>query len=366
MQDLKILIEKFWSGRMNDAELEDLDMCLKKQTDQRLDIYFEENEVEDDSEEYFLIGNAGKEQILKNIHDRIGAYIEEEATTDMITNSGKIIPIWRWIAGAAACIVVVFYLHTLINDGKNRKVSDNPIVTNKKTGPFVKTVDNNSDTVVNVVLPDGSISDVYPHSQINYQVPFEENKRDISLTGIAKFKVAKDPRRPFTVFSHGVATTALGTYFKLAGTLNGLEITLYEGKLKIHPMHDSSAAKNAYLVGGQKLCVDNHFGYRKSLITDIQQSRKLPAVIPVHQDNRVQDTFQLAYHNTPLSHVFRNMGIQYHKVFSYDHKAVLDSLPFTGRFNKGDSLDVLLKIICGMNNLRYEIQDNKVIIRSNQ
>lgn len=360
MHELNVLIEKFWSNRMDKKELEDLKIILEERVGQAPDLYFGEKETilgdkcPEDSE-------IKRERILHSIHARM-QMAEERPKISPVWSRKSPVSRWYWAAGAAACILLMFLSYPILKKYSNGKLPTQHIVKTQGAHFFMKIINNNSDTVANILLPDGSKSSIYPHSQISYKVPFEGNKRDINLSGMARFKVAKDPQKPFTVFSHGIATTALGTYFKVTETPKGLEIILYEGKLKIHPIHDSSAAKSTYLVGGQKLSIDSNFGYKRSLIVAPQHTQKQQPLISVYKDHRVLDTFQLDYHNTPLSDVFKNMGIKYNKVFSYNNKAALDSLPFTGHFNKADSLDALLKIICGMNHLQYEIQEHKVII----
>ena len=66
--------------------------------------------------------------------------------------------------------------------------------------------------------------------------PFQNNKREIYLEGEAYFKVAKDKTKPFTVFAGALATTALGTQFRITAKKNtpgNITVKLFTGKVAI-------------------------------------------------------------------------------------------------------------------------------------
>jgi ferric-dicitrate binding protein FerR (iron transport regulator) len=65
-----------------------------------------------------------------------------------------------------------------------------------------------------IILPDGSKVWLNSESRLEYSSVFT-GKRQVSLVGEAFFEVAKNPNKPFQVFSNGVLTTALGTSFNI-------------------------------------------------------------------------------------------------------------------------------------------------------
>ena len=66
-----------------------------------------------------------------------------------------------------------------------------------------------------VQLPDGSKVTLSKDSRLSYGKKFDGNKREVFLSGEAFFEVAKNPARPFLVYSNGLITKVLGTSFKI-------------------------------------------------------------------------------------------------------------------------------------------------------
>ena len=85
------------------------------------------------------------------------------------------------------------------------------------------------------LLPDGTEVTLWDQSIVSFTTPFAGNKRDISLKGKASFKVAKDKTKPFTVYSDGISTTALGTEFSVTSFAkeNVITVRLKEGKVVV-------------------------------------------------------------------------------------------------------------------------------------
>jgi len=93
-----------------------------------------------------------------------------------------------------------------------------------------------------ITLADGSVVHVDARTRLN--VEFSEERRLVRLyEGQAVFEVAKDPRRPFTVSTHIVDVTAVGTRFGVAID-PGVTTTVSEGVVKVtaHNMTDEDSA----------------------------------------------------------------------------------------------------------------------------
>lgn len=85
-----------------------------------------------------------------------------------------------------------------------------------------------------VTLEDGTVINLNTHSTVSIAKNYDKTKRQISLSGSAFFKVAKDPARPFTVASGHIKTTALGTSFYIYNLhTQNTTVALLEGKVKV-------------------------------------------------------------------------------------------------------------------------------------
>ncbi len=101
---------------------------------------------------------------------------------------------------------------------------------------------NSGNENMRLVASDGSIITLYPHSEIKYAEDFDsQSERSLQLKGKAKFEVAKDPSKPFRVYSKGMSTTALGTVFIVDELRNDeTRVRLLEGSIEV-----ATAVKNA-------------------------------------------------------------------------------------------------------------------------
>ncbi|HEX8425040.1 FecR family protein [Hymenobacter sp.] len=74
---------------------------------------------------------------------------------------------------------------------------------------------NTSQQVVSIMLPDSSLVQLAPASQLKYPRRFGAKYRPVYLVGKAFFEVRRDTTRPFQVYTAQVLTTVLGTSFSV-------------------------------------------------------------------------------------------------------------------------------------------------------
>jgi transmembrane sensor len=89
-----------------------------------------------------------------------------------------------------------------------------------------------------VTLADGSHVTLYPGSSLQYLPGLAGPRREVRLSGEAFFQVAKNPARPFLVYTEQLVTTVLGTSFRVkayAGRTN--EVAVQEGRVSVQKRH---------------------------------------------------------------------------------------------------------------------------------
>lgn len=87
-----------------------------------------------------------------------------------------------------------------------------------------------------LTLADGSHVTLYPGSTLRYADGLLGARREVYLQGKACFKVAKNPARPFLVFTDKLVTTVLGTSFMVTAYA-GMEakVAVREGRVSVQP-----------------------------------------------------------------------------------------------------------------------------------
>ncbi len=86
-----------------------------------------------------------------------------------------------------------------------------------------------------IVLADGTKVWLNAASSLHFPTAFNENKRNVVLTGEGYFEVAKDVTKPFTVVANGMEVQVLGTRFNINAYTDEEEMkaTLVEGSVKV-------------------------------------------------------------------------------------------------------------------------------------
>ncbi|MGE8423797.1 MAG: FecR domain-containing protein, partial [Sphingobacterium siyangense] len=84
-----------------------------------------------------------------------------------------------------------------------------------------------------VILEDGTKVWLNSLTQLSYPTHFEADQRQVTLTGEAYFKVAKDASRPFRIHANGTTIEVLGTTFNDNAYQNEVSTSLVEGSVKV-------------------------------------------------------------------------------------------------------------------------------------
>jgi ferric-dicitrate binding protein FerR (iron transport regulator) len=194
-------------------------------------------------------------------------------------------------------------------------------------------------------LPDGSL--VILNSNSNISISFTDQKREVRLKGDAFFRVAKDPAKPFTVYSNNIAATALGTEFYMRGHGDSMEVDLLEGKLRVVNIANNGTVKEIILNSGERGKYAGDQLLKQSSFDTLYLKSWLAG--------------NMNFKNTPLQKVIHQLESWYGVQIELS-RMDLKSKPITARFTD-DSLQDVLKIICFSTNSQYVIEHEKVIIQ---
>lgn len=192
-------------------------------------------------------------------------------------------------------------------------------------------------------LRDGTEVHLNSNSTLKYASDFGIVNRKVELNGEAYFSVAKDPKKPFTVISGNVLTTALGTEFNInARTGNNPRIILTEGKIKVEDRLKHTTP--LILLPNQSIDYDNDTGF--SAITDIDNLDEILWIQGV-----------LKFDHTPLIKVIDELenwyGVKIHLV------GEPQGLHYSGEF-KGEYLFNILESMSFSLGLEYS-QENEFV-----
>lgn len=383
MQKVKKLIAKFWAGLTTGEENKRLHDYLDLQDGEWKNALQKEYEQAIKEESVFIEEDRSA-NVLEKIHWRITGTKRDiqEANREVQqrkmemqqkalgveqlphVKTAVILPGWiKWAAAVIIIMVAGWKIYQL-----NYRMAVDQVLAGRQTDyshskKLKRQQINKGNTPLNLNLTDGSSVLLQPGASVTYEERFNGgDKRNILLTGDAFFKVAKDAKRPFTVYAKGFTITALGTEFTVnARQVNGISVKLIKGKVVVRTTPESGMKmKDAYLTPGGELRI-NTVTQQYDIRNFNTGNRDRPATIRKAITPGLTDSNNLAFNKESLLKVFTRLGAHYNVKFEYE-KEQIQLLSFTGTFRPSDSLRMVLPVICNMNDLTYRLDSNNVII----
>ncbi|WP_129718053.1 FecR family protein [Pedobacter sp. SYP-B3415] len=264
---------------------------------------------------------------------------------------------WRFAVAIAAVLlcICVSYLYISEPASPPTTASIRPAVVIRDVA-WQKAL-NRTRKASSIRLSDGSRVVLMPGAAIRYAVSPNAKRRQIYLRGEARFYVAKDRSRPFTVYAGPLATTALGTVFNICSRPANPVTTVHllSGLVKV-TRYKSKNRETVYLAPGRELRFD-----ARSEKTSVASFQPVYAPRPVLRSSTSMTGDSLRFVNQKLpeviSHLERVYNIRIHSDLP------LKKYYFTGEFDmRKDSSGQVLRTIMLLNKLQYIKTDSSYII----
>ena len=243
----------------------------------------------------------------------------------------------KWLyTGVAASLLICVFLFFGNQSRQASPVSQLPVTTaSSQTGSRKK-----------VLLPDGSEVLLNSNSSVSWNAAFNENDRQIILTGSAFFKVAKNPQKPFVVHSGTLSTTALGTafYIEQLPSANNIQVSLLEGKINVEQAGNDH--RNIVYPGEE-------ISYNIS--SRLLQKQKFDRTALQNWLNG-----DLSFTNTKLKDILTEISFWYNINIQLQNTSLADK-PVTGSYKEAP-LDDVLKVMSFSLGFTYTTNGSTVII----
>ncbi|OJY86190.1 MAG: hypothetical protein BGP14_17095 [Sphingobacteriales bacterium 44-15] len=343
------LLYKYRSGNSDRGDPEDLLHLLEENRQELYEDLKSEFDQSDNDKSIFLREDAA-ERIRRNILERIASDVHQKQRYAFAIRRN-----WRF-AGKAACVLLLVFATQMWTKRQSHKEIQFTKLAVLAVGITEKKIENTGKTVLLYTLPDGSLVKLSPGSFISYEPGFNDRQRNIQVSGKALFDVAKDTAKPFIVFAGNISTRAVGTVFSVS-TLNDsntVVVELLEGKVVIQSSKYGSNMKKIALTAGHQ-CTISLFE-DKALVTTLNIAK--PVAPPVHRT----PSAELAFEKRPLKNVFDALSKRFNVTINYNRDDI-NHLSFTGTFAAGDSLDMILTVLCNTNDLLFENNGTNIIIK---
>lgn len=197
---------------------------------------------------------------------------------------------------------------------------------NLNNKPAYLTLQTGANQKDSVLLADGSVVMLAANSSVKYPKSFVSSSREIYLIqGKAFFKIAKDPKRPFSVLMGQSKVKVLGTSFNINYSPNKIDLDVKTGRVLFSPYANGTSS---ILVAGQALSYS---------ISNRQFTTRLS------QNADAWLTNELVFVDTPLEEVCKQLSSYYQK-----NILIETNQPLVKKFNatfKGNSLTEVLAVL---------------------
>lgn len=242
----------------------------------------------------------------------------------------------RWIGIAASVLII---LSVGLYWGMNSyRTAEFPIITS------LATMDFSGKQVVN--LPDGSRVILNENSRLSYTEAFGHQTRSVEFSGEGYFDVAHDPDRPFIVRTGEVKTTVLGTAFNLKAyeEQSDVEVTVTRGKVAVG---DEREVFDDVLPRQQLVVNKTTHEFRRTNVD-------LDKVLAWQKDFLIIDAMTVEKAAELIA--------RKHQVEISIVNSAVKNCKISASFMKGESLEQILRVVCGVLQAEYSIDGNKVEI----
>ena len=201
-------------------------------------------------------------------------------------------------------------------------------------------------------LADGTRVTLYRGSSLRYRAGLPGARREVYLAGQGFFQVAKNPARPFLVYTEQLVTTVLGTSFLVTAYAHQTnKVAVREGRVAVQPRQGAilaatpahPAATGVLLLPNQQTMYCGQHLY-KTLVAE-------PAVLVPQA---------LAFKNQPVADVLAALGTTYGVNIVFD-PARLHGCTVTIAFGD-ESLYEQLDTLCKILNASYKVVNNAQLL----
>jgi len=202
-----------------------------------------------------------------------------------------------------------------------------------------------------IFLADGTKVKLNSDSRLEYPQAFSDTSRIVHLSGEAFFDVKKDAQRPFTVISHNLITTALGTSFNInayPGNDN-IIVSLATGKVRVSNETGENIEKSKIMLepGNQAIYSNSNNAIKK---------QPFDASINLAWKNGV-----LYFEDASWSQIVNKLERWYGVDISVANQKSSSNKLYTGFF-KEESLENVLESLSFSKNFKYKIKSQKVYV----
>jgi ferric-dicitrate binding protein FerR (iron transport regulator) len=274
----------------------------------------------------------------------------------------RILSQWKYAAvlvGVMAIAGIIYYL-LQVTQREVPNVADGSLPIVSQT--IAEAINNSNDQEKEVRMEDGSTIRLAPHAVVRYGRQWTTaGTRDVYLSGEAFFEVAKDPNKPFRVFSHELVVKVLGTSFRVKAPEkeNEFSVTVHTGKVSVYNRKNEQDQTdiNTQILSGIVLKPNQQVVYQRNEEKFQKVLKEYPVLV---NPTSINNNFK--YENVPVAAVLEEIKTAYGIDIAYD-KETIRNCRITADLSN-ESIYKKLDLICMAMEARYNVIDGEVSLQA--
>ncbi len=271
-------------------------------------------------------------------------------------------PLWRRLfffpQGIAASVLVAgllaFGIFSYYGQHRKEKMGDrgasSELTTNTQEGIITFQTEGKPQSLT---LGDGTLITLGKGSSIRYPAKFDDHLREVYLEGEAFFKVKRDEKKPFLVYSGGLITRVLGTSFNVKSSVKSgkVEVEVVSGSVSVYENNKKQSLQDAViLTPNQKITFEPA---KRVMHTELVEEP-----VFINPPERLSD---FIFEDSPITEVVTRLSRHFEVKIQYDSSAFAGCV-FNGDLN-GLPLHNQLNLICRSINGNVELLGNEYFLR---
>ena len=199
-------------------------------------------------------------------------------------------------------------------------------------------------TTTTITLSDGTEVLLSANSRLTYHKDFNDEKREVTLVGEARFNVTKDAQRPFIVHTEQLQTQVLGTVFDVKAYPQAQpDVTLYEGRVEVSLNGD---APQLMQPGEQAF---------------LNKKGKLQLAKASEEKGKWAEG-EFAFDNRELMAVMQEIGSWYNISVVFHSRPLLEERIYF-RMERVKEVKGVLQVLNDMGIAKFEIVDDRIVVK---
>ena len=266
-------------------------------------------------------------------------------------------PVWK----VAAIVFVTSGLGYLYNSNEDKKqlFRETQSVFSKNDRMLVKI--NNTNQELTILLNDNSVATLMKGSTLTYPSAFTDSERQVILNGEAFFDVAKNPEKPFLVFTNETVTKVLGTSFRVKAFEkdNTVMVAVKTGNVFVYQKNEYEmiSGKNDLKNSGVALSPNQQ-------VVFIKNQNRLEKSLIINPQTLSESAIQqeLIFDDKPVAEVLHTLENIYGITILFDPET-LNNCIINAQFDE-ENLKEKMNAICQAIGASYEMVDGQIVINS--